>query len=170
MPERTQTASEFLYSSLGPVGGFCVSQALCISTWHNNKAAILLVTLGSIASVIGALPIFKPVILKARRGAGAARGYIGQFSLIDLSALAVLIACVVLTVYSLRLPKPASAFNHIVGEGTEPPKSSVGYHLGDQWENTAPEAGGSTGWTCVKPRLPKPGIECEWMASGITTM
>ena len=79
--------------------------------------------LREIASVKGALPIFKPVILKARRGAGAARGYIGQFSLIDLSGLAVLIACVILQCI-LRLPKTGWAFNHIVGEGTNLPKAA----------------------------------------------
>jgi hypothetical protein len=164
VPEESQTKA--LLSSLGPVSGFCLGQAQCLwPSWQDKRLAAVFAGVGLAGIMINVGITLRPQLHRARRTVAHTTGYLSRLAPVDLLAWTVLFLALSLSVYAVMLPKPISAFSHIVGEGTAPPAGG-NYHVGDEWRNSVPEAGGSTGWVCVKAPKLEPGQECEWVPSG----
>jgi hypothetical protein len=142
---------------LSPIYGFCLSQAQCLSNVPHIRLAWALGIFGFAGILMNGAIQMRPSILEA------GRRVLGNISPVNVAAWTVVLLALGLSVYALTIPKPM-AFSHVVGQGTEPPKSAAGYHLGDEWYNTSPEVGENTGWICAKPRRPIPGQDCAWAA------
>jgi len=125
---------------LSPIYGFCLSQAQCLSTKPHIRLAWGLAVFGIVGIVINGAIQMRPTVLKA------GRTVFGRVSPVNAAAWTVVVLALALSVYAVTIPKPMSTppFGNVVGGGTRPPKSGVGYHVGDEWRNTAPEVGGNS--------------------------